>query len=208
MNHIDQEAELYALGMLDDEERARIDEHLLTCEPCTVLVGNAEAAVASLIDSTQERRPARRRAWWPVAVAAAFALSTLGLLGQNVILHGALSSDGTLLATMIDSHFDHAQFQAAGGREIAAKAIYERHGKWYEILADGTPAWHVVFVRPDGTRDPAAAAFAHRGAASIVYLAPSTPVRSIELEDTAGHVVGTVRPVFQVDAALREAQRD
>jgi hypothetical protein len=130
------------------------------------------------------------------------------LLGQNVILHGALSSEGTLLATMIDSHFDHAQFQAAGGREIAAKAIYERHGKWYEILADGTPAWHVVFVRPDGTRDPAAAGFAHRGAASIVYLAPSTPVRSIELEDTGGHVVGSVRPVFQVDAALREAQGD
>jgi hypothetical protein len=200
MNHIDQEAELYALGMLDDEERTRIDEHLLTCEPCTVLVGNAEAAVAALIDSTQERRPAQRRAWWPIAVAAAFALTTLGLLGQNVILHGAVSSDGTLLATMIDSHFDHAQFQAAGGREIAAKAIYERHGKWYEILADGTPAWHVVFVRPDGTRDAATAGFAHRGAASIVYLAPSTPVRSIELEDTSGHVVGSVRPVFQADA--------
>jgi hypothetical protein len=197
MNHIDHEAELYALGMLDDEERARIDEHLLTCEPCTVLVGNAEAAVAALIDSTQERRPKQRRAWWPIAVAAAFALATLGLLGQNVILHGALSSDGSLLATMIDSHFDHAQFQAAGGHEIAAKAIYERHGKWYEILADGTPAWHVVFVRPDGTRDPAAAEFAHRGAASIVYLAPSTPVRSIELEDGSGHVVGIVRPALQ-----------
>jgi hypothetical protein len=197
MNHIDHEAELYALGMLDDEERARIDEHLLTCEPCTVLVGNAEAALAALIDSTQERRPKQRRAWWPIAVAAAFALATLGLLGQNVILHGALSSDGSLLATMIDSHFDHAQFQAAGGHEIAAKAIYERHGKWYEILADGTPAWHVVFVRPDGTRDPAAAEFAHRGAASIVYLAPSTPVRSIELEDGSGHVVGIVRPALQ-----------
>ena len=96
MNHIDHEAELYALGMLDDEERARIDEHLLTCEPCTVLVGNAEAALAALIDSTQERRPKQRRAWWPIAVAAAFALATLGLLGQNVILHGALSSDGSL----------------------------------------------------------------------------------------------------------------
>jgi hypothetical protein len=202
MNHIDQDAELYALGMLDDDERARVDEHLLACEACLVLVGNAEAAVAALIDSTQERRPKQRRAWWPLAVAAAFAIAALGLLGQNLVLHGALSNDGALLATLIDSHFDHTQFQAVGGKEIAAKAIYERHGKWYEILADGTPAWHVVFVRPDGTRDPAAAEFAHRGAASIVYLAPSTPVRSIDLEDGAGHVVGSVKPALEAAKQL------
>ena len=48
MNHIDHEAELYALGMLDDDERARIDEHLLTCIPCTVRVGEAEAAGTGL----------------------------------------------------------------------------------------------------------------------------------------------------------------
>jgi hypothetical protein len=201
MNHIDQEAELYALGMLEGDERARVDEHLRECIPCTVKVGEAEAAVAGLIDSTQERRPAARRAWWPLAVAAAFAIAAGGLFGQNVILRGALGTDGTLLATMVDSHFDHVQFQAPGGAALPAKAIYERHGKWYEILADGTPAWHVVFVRPDGTRDPAAAAFARRGAASIVYLAPSTPVRSIQLEDDAGHVVGSVRPLLQADAA-------
>ncbi len=203
MNHIDHEAELYALGMLDDDERARIDEHLLTCEPCTVLVGNAEAAVTALIDTTQERRPQRRRAWWPVAVAAAFALSTLGLLGQNLVLHGALSNDGALLATLINSHFDHTQFQGPGGQEIGAKAIYERHGKWYEILADGTPAWHVVLVRPDGTREPATAEFAQRGVASVAYLTPATPVRSIDLEDDAGHVVGSVKPTLQAAATNR-----
>src|SRR5665213_3669815 len=99
MNHIDQEAELYALGMLEDEERARVDEHLLTCEPCTVLVGGAEAAVAALVDATQQRQPERRTAWWPVGIAAAFAIAAAGLLGQNVILHGALANDGTVLAT-------------------------------------------------------------------------------------------------------------
>jgi hypothetical protein len=199
MNHIDQEAELYALGMLEDDERARVDEHLLACEPCMVLVGQAEAAVAALVDSTQQRQPVRRTAWWPLATAAAFAIAAAGLLGQNLSLHGALTSDGTVLATMVNSHFDHTQFQAPGGAEIPAKAIYERHGKWYEILADGTPAWHVVFVRPDGTRDPATAEFARRGDASIVYLAPSTPVKSIDLEDAAGHVVGSVRPTVQAE---------
>lgn len=199
MNHIDHEAELYALGMLDDDERARIDEHLRTCEPCTVLVGNAEAAVATLIDTTQERRPQRRGAWWPPAAAAAFAIAAGGLLAQNVALHSALGNDGNLLATMVESHFDHAQFQAPSGTALQAKAIYERHGKWYEILAAGTPAWRVVFVRPDGTRDPAEAGFARRGAAEVVYLAPATPVRSIDLEDAAGHVVGSVRPALLPD---------
>lgn len=196
MNHIDQEAELYALGMLDDDERARVDEHLRDCIPCTVRVGEAEAAVAALIDTTQERGRQPRTARWPLAVAAAFALAALGLAGQNVMLRGALGADGTVLATMVNSHFDHAQFQAPGGAALPAKAIYERHGKWYEILADGTPDWHVVFVRPDGTRDPAAAGFARRGAASLVYLAPATPVRTIELEDAAGHVIGSVRPTL------------
>lgn len=199
MNHIDQEAELYALGMLDDDERARVDEHLLACEPCTVLVGQAEATVAALIDTTQQRHPQRRGAWWPMAAAAAFAIAAGGLLAQNVSLHTALGNDGNLLATMVDSHFDHAQFQAPGGAELQAKAIYERHGKWYEILAAGTPAWHVVFVRPDGTRDPAEADFARRGAAEVIYLAPATPVKSINLEDAAGHVVGSVHPALLPD---------
>jgi hypothetical protein len=199
MNHIDQEAELYALGMLDEDERARVDEHLLTCEVCTARVGEAEAAVAALIDSTQQRKPERRLAWWPVGAAAAFAVAAAGLLAQNVALHGALGNDGAILATMVNSHFDHTQFQAPGGAQLPAKAIYERHGKWYEILADGTPPWHVVFVRPDGSRQPAGAEFEHRGTASLVYVAQSLPVKTIDLEDAGGHIVGSVHPVLQAE---------
>jgi hypothetical protein len=195
MNHIDQEAELYALGMLGDGERARVEEHLAACTPCTMKIGAAEAAVAALIDSSQQRPLQRRRAWWPAAVAAAFAVAAGGLLGQNIAMHGELGSDGAMLATMVNSHFNHAQFLTPSGAPMAAKAIYDRHGKWYEILADGTPAWHVVFIRPDGTRDSAAVEFVRRGAASIVYLAPTEPVKSIDLEDAAGHVVGIVRPL-------------
>jgi hypothetical protein len=195
MNHIYQETELYALGMLDDCDRARIDEHLATCMPCTVKIGEAEGAVAALIDSSLQRPQQRRTAWWPVATAAAFAVAAAGLLGQNIAMHGALGTDGAMIATLVESHFNHAQFQTPGGAPMAAKAIYDRHGKWYEILADGTPAWHVVFTRPDGTRDRAAVEFVHRGAASIVYLASTEPVKSIDLEDTAGRVVGSVRPI-------------
>jgi hypothetical protein len=195
MNHIDQEAELYALGMLDDDERARIDEHLRGCDACTRAVGTAEAAVVAVLDATQ-RTPQRRVPRWPFAVAAAFAIAAAGLLGENLFLHGALDNDGTVLATMVNSHFDHEQFQTPQGAPLGAKAIYERHGKWYEILLDGTPSWHVVFVRPDGTRDPVPEAFARRGAASVVLAVPPAAVRTIELEDPDGHVVGTVKPVL------------
>jgi hypothetical protein len=203
MNHIDQEAELYALGMLDDNALARVDDHLLTCVPCTGLLGQADEAIATLVDSTQQRRPARRPPRWPLAAAAAFALAASALLTQNVVMHGALQTDGTLLATMVNSHFNHAQFQAPNGMEIPAKAIYERHGKWYEILADGTPAWHLVAVGRDGARTPVSAGFAQRGAASIAIFEGATPLRSIELEDATGHVIGSVHPVLEADLGYR-----
>jgi hypothetical protein len=192
MNHIDQEAELYALGILEDEERAHIDEHLVACGPCAERVGVAEAAVAALIETTLQPKAARRTAWWPLAAAAAFAIAATGLLGQNIALHGALGNDGAVLATMVDSHFVHAQFQAPGGTEVPAKVIYERHGKWFEILADGTPPWQIVLVRPDGSRDPAPAAFARRGAASVAYIEESGPVRTIQLQGADGRVIGSV----------------
>jgi hypothetical protein len=195
MNHIDQEAELYALGMLDGAERDRIDAHLTQCLDCTRRVGDAEAAMAAVIDSTQ-RAPRQRAPRWPIAVAAAFALATFGLAGQSFLMHGELDKDGAIMATLVNSHFEHAQFAAPGGTPLGAKAIYERHGKWYEILADGTPSWHVVFIQPDGTRNVEPEHFARRGTSSVMMLMPSTPVRTIELDDTDGHIIGAVRPIL------------
>jgi hypothetical protein len=194
VNHIDQEAELYALGMLDDDERARIDDHAATCAECAARLGRAEAAVAALADAANAT-PRRRSAPW-AAIAAAFALAAGGLVWQNVVLRGALAADGTVLATLVNSHFDHMQFQAPGGAPLGAKAIYERHGAWYEILADGTPDWRVTLIAPDGVRRPAAGAFERRGTASVLLIAPASPVRTIELDDPAGKVVAVVRPVL------------
>ena len=197
MMHIDHEAELYALGMLDEPERARIDDHIATCDPCLKKIGAAESAVTELVDVTQHAPQERARTpRWPFAVAAAFALTSLGLLGQTFVLHGALDKDGALLATMVNSHFNHEQFASPAGAPVAAKAIYERHGKWYQILADGTPAWHVVFVQPDGTRNPAPERFGRRDKASILISSPATPVRTIELDDADNHVVGIVKPTI------------
>jgi hypothetical protein len=194
VNHLDQEAELYALGMLDDDERARVDEHAATCAECAARLGRAEAAMAALVDAANAA-PRRRSAPW-AAIAAAFALVAGGLVWQNVALRGALAADGTVLATLVNSHFDHAQFISPGGMALGAKAIYERHGAWYEVLADGTPDWRVTLVAADGSRHPAPGTFERRGAASVLLLAPAAPVRAIELDDAAGNVVAVVRPVL------------
>lgn len=195
MSHIDHEAELYALGMLDEAERDRIDAHIATCDACVRKIGAAEAAVAGLADVSL-RAPQHRLPRWPLALAACFALAALGLAGGVFHLQGELDRDGTILATMVDSHFEHMQFTTPRGAPLGAKAIYERHGAWYEILADGTPPWHVVLVQPDGTRDLEAAGFARRGASSVMLVRPAAPVQSIELDDSGGHIVGSLRPVL------------
>ena len=45
--------------VLDDAERDRVDAHLATCDACARNVGDAEAAIAALVDRTQ-RAPQRR----------------------------------------------------------------------------------------------------------------------------------------------------
>src|ERR1700688_4487918 len=46
--HVDENAELYALGTLSDSERAAVDAHVATCASCAQRVGEAEETVAAL----------------------------------------------------------------------------------------------------------------------------------------------------------------
>lgn len=190
-DHIDEQAELYALGLLEPDDIERIDAHAATCDLCAMKLGKASLAVANIVDASQ--RQTRRLPIWPLAVAAAFAVTSAVVLQQNVALHGALADDGVLLDTMVMSHFSHEQFQAPGGKPIDAKAIYERHGEWFEILAAGQPAWNVTLVGRDGSRTQLPP-FVKRGAASIVFTRPAHPTASIELRDAGGNTVGTVKP--------------
>ena len=46
--HVDENAELYALGTLSDTDRAAVDAHVATCASCAQRVGEAEETVAAL----------------------------------------------------------------------------------------------------------------------------------------------------------------
>ncbi len=81
------------------------------------------------------------------------------LFGQNVALRGAVASDGRVLDTLVLSHFVHVPFTATTDAPVAAKVIYEQHGRWYQIVAERPADWHVVVTDASGaiprTRLPA-----------------------------------------------------
>jgi hypothetical protein len=194
--HIDEEAELYAIGLLAPAPRDRSDAHAAICDLCARRLGNASRAIANIVDASQRR--AERRPRWPLAVAAAFAVTSAVTVQQNLALHGALGDDGRLLDTMVTSHFAHRQFTGPAGEEIDAKAIYDHHGAWFEILAAGEPEWNVILVAPDGSHTRVAR-FVKRGKASMAFFRAAHGVASIELQDAAGSTVGTVNPEIPLE---------
>ncbi len=199
MDHFDEELELYALGMLEPPEQARVDEHVRTCDACAERLGRAEAAVTALVAGAQQRR-VRRLPSWPIAVAAAFALTSAVLFGQNVALRGALASDGHMLDAIVLSHFVHVPFSAVTAEPVVAKVIYEQHGHWYQIVAERPADWSVTVTRADGTVQPIAAKPEARGSASTLSLAALGPLRAIDLHDAHGRIIAHARPALTPDA--------
>jgi hypothetical protein len=191
MDHLEEAAEHYALGLLEPAERDRVDEHVRTCDACAQRLGRAESAVAALAAASQ-RRSVWRRPAWPVAAAAAFALTSGLLLGQNLALQGALSTDGQALDALVASHFAHAQFATPAGTPLAAKVIYEQQGRWFQVVAERPADWHVTVVGADGVRRTLPARPAARGAVSLLFARTDAPVRTIEIEDAAGKTIGVL----------------
>ncbi len=210
-NHIDDTAELYALGMLDESERERVDAHVRDCVPCLERLGRAEATVAAMAEANIEKfapvvdlAAHRRRsvpAWAGYAAAAVFAISTGVLAQQNHVLSGAVHSDGLMLGAMVRSHFAHAQFSSPSGTPLEAKVIYERHGQWYDIVAlDAQPSWRLAVVR-DGSTVVMPQSFTQRGNADVMTLRDMGRVRELQLRDANGTVIGRVRPAVAAEEA-------
>jgi hypothetical protein len=212
--HLEDEAELYALGMLDEHESARVDAHARTCDACAERLGRAEATVAAMAEATVSPstaavpqvplvpRLAIRRAprfnlpaWSAAAAALALAVSTGVLADQNVALRHAVNSDGGAMLAMVRSHFSHAQFTSPAGGPMDAKVIYEPHGRWYEVLAVGAdPSWRLAAVR-DGKTIELPQRFSSRGDVAVLGpVAAAAPMRELQLRDGSGRLVGVVRP--------------
>jgi len=198
MDHFDEELELYALGMLEPPERDRVDEHVRSCDACAERLGRAESAVASLVAGSQQRRGWRLPSW-PVAVAAAFALTSAVLFQQNVTLRAAVSTDGHVLDALVLSHFVHVPFVTTTAEPVEAKVIYEQHGRWYQIVAERPADWQATVTRRDGVVQRIAERPQARGTASMLTISSIGPVRSIDLADANGRTFAHARPAIAVD---------
>jgi hypothetical protein len=224
LNHLEEDAEMYALGLLDAAEHERVERHVASCVDCAGRLGRAEASVAALADATvaREAAPAALRAripaapaaapvravtrltWrspaaWAGAAAAAFALTSGSLAVQNVALRSNVTADGTVFVAMVHSHFSHVQFASPDGTPVDAKVVYERHGGWYEILATGIdPGTRVATVRAGAVTD-VPERFVVRGNALTLTLPALGAVDELRLLDAQGRLIARARPVLTAD---------
>ena len=222
MDHPYDDLQSFALGTLERDEMRAIEAHVATCDTCAADLGGAEATVAAMLElefagaeisqtaleriaqlrgdthvpptMTTQRRSSRIIVI-ALAIAASFALATGGFAIRDVHLADALQSDGSLMDRMIASHFVHAQFRSPSGDELDAKVVYERNGRWFEILATGIDESYHVAVIPAGNAKPMVRPerFARRGDAFALALPAIGDIEALELRDGSGRVVGRVR---------------
>ncbi len=163
--HIDELAELYALGVLDDAERASVDAHVRSCTQCASRLGEAETLIA---DTIEEREPSSRldvhirKAFtartafpqrWGALVAAAFVIGLLpGLLFAALYRPAApfQTDRDRAIAAMVNSHFLHAQFTALAPGAPKAKVLYGRAEPWRFFVAQTTHAYTVAAQNANG----------------------------------------------------------
>jgi hypothetical protein len=159
-DHVGEDAELFALGQLDDVANARLTKHVRTCEPCARRVGEAEDAVLRLIeagdvpaehplelDKRMRFERSRATSWWPAAVVAALLIGLLpwgvARMQRSVPVVAEQQAAGAMLA----GHFNHAALRALRPDVPSAKVIYPRAGGWlYLLVAPGKTALDLAVV--------------------------------------------------------------
>lgn len=174
--HLDDLAELYALGTLDETERRAVQSHAGSCLECAARLSEAEQSIAAITalqqdyappsglearlrssldvpaTITQPYRSASMRGWPAVALALAAAIALFLipfslLMKQNTAMHVALSQDDGAFAQLLDSGFRHVSFQPRPQSPVQAKVLYAPHGEWYYIIImHPQPGTQVAYV--------------------------------------------------------------
>jgi anti-sigma factor ChrR (cupin superfamily) len=187
VNHLDDDAELYALGLTDRERDAEIEAHLAACDACRARVVAAESAAASLAAALPPMpAAARRRAWWTTAATAAAVVFAATTAFASVSARTAtvqLAQTETALGAIASSHFGHTTLTSGPG--VVAKALYARDGSWIYVVAEHVPRGaHVVLRTGAAIRDAGAL-----DAGTPATLFVRAPGRNEEISVVAGDAV-------------------
>ncbi len=211
--HVGDDAELYALGMVEQDEREAIDAHLKSCAQCSKRVGRAERIVVGLDAIALEEWPnvyraAPLRARWLTA-AAAFALALgLGaaLAGERAYVASIVSSDGFVVKTLANAHFLHAAFIPDVPNAPSAKVLYARDGAWLYVIVDAARSDWRVAGNASGT-ELDLGLLQTRGTTSVLLARPARPVEKLRLIDARGVVIEHVETLHLARNTLRKAWR-
>ena len=199
-----------ALGLLEGERAREIETHAAACAQCATALGRYEATVAAMadaefpspaLDADASLRLARRRATLrpprrffatgPLAAAAVLALAVGALGFLDVRQHDALRDDDTFLGALIASHFVHAQFRVIAGADIDAKVVYDRRGRWYEVIVRGIDDSYriAVSVERDRSARVRPERCVSRGRTNVLAIETTTAFARFELRASDGRVV-------------------
>ena len=209
--HIGDDAELYALGVLDAEERDAIDAHLATCGACSRRVAEAERVSLGLSAIDWSSTPAKRTtprlnaAWYATAAAFVAALGLGSLFANQLAIANHLRQDDDVaFATIANSHFLHASFQAKTKDAPATKVLYARDGSWLYVVVDGrADGDRILDTSPSADTSPSTNASAPasnaalgieraRGNTAVAFIRPPHRVKTLALQDPAGNTLATV----------------
>jgi hypothetical protein len=170
IEHIDEFAELYALGSLDDLERARVERHSATCSACAARLYDAVETVAEIAAGEPAFEPSARLRerlqtsiasprrgfavrWWQgaVAVAAALVLALIPAwlaVDRSLLVSQAMRQDERALARIAAAQpFNRAVFFSHGKRPMDAKVLYGPRGDWYYVVVmHPKPDMQVAYV--------------------------------------------------------------
>jgi anti-sigma-K factor RskA len=195
--HVDDRADLYALGALDAGEIAAVDAHLRTCALCARQVGDAEAAVVSLVlgqprheappelSGRIERTLYGSRAAAPAfaALAAAFLFGFLPAAwfwNENRSMRDAVSVQSAAMERLAGGAHRTVAFSRMP--QSSATVAYAPTGSWYVVLVkDASKALDVVWMH-DGHKTMLGRAVPHDNVA-MLYLAKSHRMDQLALVD-------------------------
>lgn len=199
LGHLDDAADLYAIGALDDFEQAAIDKHVATCDECARLLGEAEERVTLLAEADVRRRPpaqlerrvvsiVRARTSRPRALIPAIAAAlVIGLLPsayfwqQNQAMHAVMIVQADAMNRVASMPHRSVAFTNMGNGS-AARVMYAPDGSWYVVFVRGaTRALSVAWMH-DGQRTMLGTATPH-GSIAMLYLPKSHRMDQLALLD-------------------------
>ncbi len=204
--HLGEDAELYPLGILDDDAARNVERHVALCSECAERVAQAQAVAGSLAAALplatpspalerRMRESARPRLSsgrfranvFRFAVAAAFVLVFLGLGLHTLLLRQRLAAEDVALVTMVHSHFNHVSMSPESANPVAAKILYARDGSWIYIIADKPGgALRAIAHTAAGVTDLGVLGSSDETATLLVH--PREPIRSIILQRSGTNV--------------------